>query len=266
MTIKFNAANAKISKLAKYLDDPRRKVYSFDLPAGRSCPSAHLCKARAILDQATGKRSVKDGPFTIFRCYAASDEARFPAVYEGRKNNLETLLNLGSREAMANALHMALPLDAGIVRIHTSGDFFNAEYFAAWVAVARANPHVTFYAYTKELQHMIPANAAVYFGSEGKPQNLRLTASRGGRQDHAIDEYGMPEAVVVYSEEEALGKGLEVDTDDSHAMLQNGSTSFALVIHGTQPKGSEAQAAVTEIRRQARVAKITAEESRKPIA
>ena len=249
MTIRFNNANNKTKKLKKYLPNKRYKVYSFDLPAGRTCPSAHLCKARAILDATTGKRTVKDGPFTVFRCFAASDEARFEGTFNVRRENFETILALGDRGKIADALHDALPLDAGIVRIHVSGDFFNGEYFGAWVEVARRNPKVIFYAYTKELQYLLPTNSLIYFGSTGKPDNLRLTASRGGRHDAWIDEYNLPEAVVVYSHAEADEKGLEIDSDDSHAMQQDGKTSFALLIHGTQPKGSEAGKAVYAIRK-----------------
>ena len=248
MKVKFNKANSKIKKLQRFLNDKRRRVYSLDLPAGRACPSAHLCKARAILDSVTGKRRVQDGPFTVFRCYAASDEARFGATYETRKRNFEALVGLSSKE-MADTLCEALPLDAGIVRVHTSGDFFNAEYFYAWVEVARRHPEVIFYAYTKELKYMVPTNSEVYFGTAGKPANLRLTASRGGRHDDLIDQYDLPEARVVYSKDEANGLGLEIDNDDSHAMLQDGQTSFALLIHGTQPKGSEAGKAVYAIRK-----------------
>lgn len=248
MTLKFNNANAKTGKLKKYL--PRgKKVYSFDLPAGRACPSAHLCKARAVIDPKTGRRKVKDGPATVFRCFAASDEARFKGTYNVRKRNFETLLGLGHAEAMAKALLGALPFNAGIVRIHVSGDFFNSEYFRAWVIVARRRPSVVFYAYTKELQYLFWSLDHAHYGTRGKPSNLRLTASRGGRQDWAIEAYNLPEARVVYSEQEALLYGLEIDYDDSHAMKQDGRTSFALLIHGSQPKGSEAGRAVYAIRK-----------------
>lgn len=248
MTLKFNNANAKTGKLKKYLTTGK-KVYSFDLPAGRACPSAYLCKARAVIDPATGRRKVKDGPATVFRCFAASDEARFKGTYNVRKRNFETLLDLGHAEDMANALLDALPSNAGIVRIHVSGDFFNGEYFRAWVIVARKRPSVVFYAYTKELQYLFWSLDHAHYGTGGKPSNLRLTASRGGRHDWAIDKYGLPEARVVYSEQEASLYGLEIDDDDSHALLQNGRTSFALLIHGTQPKGSEAGRAVYAIRK-----------------
>lgn len=35
------------------------------------------------------------------------------------------------------------------LRIHASGDFFNAEYINAWVRIASENPNVTFWTYTK---------------------------------------------------------------------------------------------------------------------
>ena len=82
------------------------------------------------------------------------------------------------------------------------------------------------------------------------PENLRLTASRGGSQDQYIDSHGLPEARVVYSESEAAELGLEIDSDDSHAVLQDNSApvSFGLLIHGTQPKGSKAGKALYKLK------------------
>ena len=47
---------------------------------------------------------------------------------------------------------------------------------------------------------------------------------------------------MVFSIEEAAALGLELDHDDSHAY--DGTTSFALLVHGTQAAGSSAGAAV----------------------
>ena len=81
------------------------------------------------------------------------------------------------------------------------------------------------------------------------PNNLVLTASRGGRADHLISQHGLREAVVVFSEKEAADKGLEIDSDDSHAARPElRDQSFALLIHGVQPKGSEAAKALREIK------------------
>ena len=49
----------------------------------------------------------------------------------------------------------------------------------------------------------------------------------------------------MYSEEEAADLGLEIDHDDTHAAF--GKKSFALLLHGTQPKGSVAGEALKVI-------------------
>jgi hypothetical protein len=75
-----------------------------------------------------------------------------------------------------------------------------------------------------------------------------LNASKGGKLDNMIDQYNLKYAEVVYSEQEAKEKGLEIDHDDSHAYDFN--HSFALLIHGTQPKGSKAAAAKSLLAKQ----------------
>lgn len=50
----------------------------------------------------------------------------------------------------------------------------------------------------------------------------------------------------MFSQAEADELGLEIDHDDSHAALPG--PSFALLIHGIQPKGSEAGKAVRALR------------------
>ena len=131
---------------------------------------------------------------------------------------------------MTKALLDTVPEKLKVLRIHDSGDFFNKAYFRAWIRVAKSRPNTVFYAYTKSLPYWVDLMGEI-------PPNLRLTASRGGRWDYLIGAHNLPEAVVVESEEQAAELGLEVDTDDSHAYYNRGS--FALVIHGTQPKGRE---------------------------
>ena len=51
-------------------------------------------------------------------------------------------------------------------------------------------------------------------------------------------------AYVVYTEQEAAEyRGLEIDHDDSHCF---GDKPFALLVHGSQPAGSEASAAISQ--------------------
>ena len=125
------------------------------------------------------------------------------------------------------------------MRVHVGGDYFNVKYLQAWIEVAKRNPDKLFYSYSKSLH---------FFKQFALPENLVLTASRGGKYDDMIDLNGWKEALVVYSEQEAIDKGLEIDHDDTHAAF--GKDNFALLIHGTQPKGSIASAALSKLRKQ----------------
>lgn len=233
--LRFAPANAKLSLLEARLGV---NVYSFDLLSGVTCPFARDCHSRAVVS-ADGARSIQDGKQTLFRCFSASQEVAYTNVFLARQANTETIMPLAARSpsAAADALCDAMPDDAGCVRIHVAGDFKLLNYFDAWLEVALRRPDVRFYAYTKSLPFWVKRMDVL-------PANFLLTASRGGKGDCLIDEHGLREARVVFSEDDAMG--LEIDHDDSHAALPG--PSFALLIHGIQPKGSEAGKAVRALR------------------
>lgn len=93
--LKFSKANAKTqalkndSELADYLTG-NRKIYSLDLLSGWSCPHAKDCLSKAVL-QDNGKRKIKDGKHTKFRCFSASQEVQYTNVYNSRKHNFDLL-------------------------------------------------------------------------------------------------------------------------------------------------------------------------------
>lgn len=243
--MKFSPANAKLSalyyvpELSRYTSD-NRKVYSFDLLSGHACPFADKCLSKAVV--VDGKRKIQDGPNTEFRCFSASQEVVFTGVYNSRKANFEALKGRSYGE-MVSLIAGSLPSNAGIVRIHVAGDFFNKAYFRAWLNVAHFNPNILFYAYTKSLPYWVDAMSII-------PENFILTASRGGRADYMIDEYNLREAVVVYSEQEAAELGYEIDHTDEHACRPSiAKQSFALLIHGTGPKGSKHADAIKQLKK-----------------
>ena len=253
MSIKFSKANSKLVKLYKVQElqkwlEGKRKVYSLDLLSGHNCPFANECLSKAV-ERADGSRHIQDGPNTQFRCFSASQEAQYPNVYNPRKANSDTLRNLcDSYDEYTVAQHIndAMPKDLGICRIHVAGDFFRQKYFNAWIIVAKANPDKLFYAYTKSLVYWLRMRDEI-------PSNLVLTASRGGSRDDLIIPHGLREAVVVFSEKEADDKFLGIDEDDSHAAVPEWrEDSFALLIHGTQPKGTEAAEALKVIKAEKR--------------
>ena len=230
--LKFGEPNAKLKKMLKTLS---LKLKTFTLPAGHTCPGANECLSRA--DRITGK--IKDGPNTLFRCFAASGEARSPSLRALVWHNFELLMAALKRggDACADLIHNSLPEKFDIMRVHVGGDYFSVVYLQAWIEVAKRNPEKIFYSYSKSLP---------MFAEFALPENLVLTASRGGKYDDMIDLHGWKEALVVYSEEEAEEKGLEIDHDDTHAAF--GKENFALLIHGTQPKGSAASKALQKIK------------------
>ena len=244
--LKFSKANAKTQalandpELADYLTN-KRKIYSLDLLSGYSCPYAEKCLSKATV-QENGKRKIKDGKYTEFRCFSASQEVQYTNVYNSRKHNFDLLRN-SDYDEMVELIHGSLPKDVGIVRIHVAGDFFNQEYMHAWYAVALNNPNTLFYAYTKSLRFWLSVNEFPIL------HNFVLTASMGGTQDHVTENYGLRKAVVVFSEAEAAELGLEIDHDDSHAAKPTlRDDSFALLIHGTQPAGSDASTALKQLK------------------
>ena len=245
--LKFSKANAKTqalkndSELADYLTD-KRKIYSLDLLSGYSCPYAEKCLSKAV-QLPTGKRKIRDGKKTEFRCFSASQEVQYTNVYNSRKHNFD-LLRKKNHAEMVSLINGSLPENAGIVRIHVAGDFFSLPYMHAWYEVAMLNPNVLFYAYTKSLRFWVG-------GINELPilHNFVLTASYGGTHDHMINEFNLRSAKVVFSEAEAAELGLEIDHDDSHAAKPTlRDDSFALLIHGTQPAGSEASTALKKLK------------------
>ena len=237
--LKFGEPNSKLKKLLKKM---RLILKTFTLPAGWSCPAAQDCLSKA--DRETGK--IQDGPDTEFRCFAASAEATYPSLRNMVWHNFELLkeaLKLDAQAGFENMphtsdlIHKSLPKKFDIMRVHVGGDYFSKKYLQAWIEVAKKNPDKIFYSYSKSLH---------FFKQFALPENLVLTASRGGKYDDLIDLHGWKEALVVYSEQEAEEKGLEIDHDDTHAAF--GEKNFALLIHGTQPAGSAASIALQKIK------------------
>ena len=232
--LKFGEPNSKLKKMLKKLS---LKLKTFTLPAGHSCPAANECLSCA--DKNTGK--IKDGPDTVFRCFAASSEAQYKNTRSMVWRNFDAIRSCkGDDLELADLLQSQLPKAFDIMRVHVGGDFFSQKYFDAWLEVARRMPEKHFYAYTKSLNFWVKRLDEI-------PSNFALTASYGGKYDSMIVEHGLKYAEVVYSEEQADAMQFEIDHDDYHAAF--GKKSFALLIHGTQPKGSMASQALQELKR-----------------
>ncbi len=224
MKLNFAKANAKLARLEKFTG---LKVYSFSLLAGHSCPYAKICHSRAI--DVDGKRHIEDGADTLFRCYAASNEVMYPSVFKAHNENMG-ILKLSTEDA-TKAILDNIPNKAELVRVHPSGDFKTLRYFDAWMNAARELETVLFYAYTKSTPFLVKRRNTI-------PPNFVFTSSIGGHRDDLIKSENLRYAIVVDTEQDAAKLGLPVDHDDTIAALQPWQ-SFALVLHGTQPAGTD---------------------------
>jgi hypothetical protein len=239
--MKFSPANVKIKALAnvpaiaKYLPKGK-KVYSFDILSGHSCPFANECLSK-VVETPEGHR-IQDGSNTEFRCFSASQEVIYTNVRKLRSANFSELKGLTTEE-MCSALTAAMPKNLGVCRIHVAGDFFNQNYFNAWLAIALANPDKLFYAYTKSLPYWVNQIGII-------PENFVLTASRGGRKDDMIEAYGLRSVKVVFHPSDTF---LEIDhTDECAANPETRDQDFALLIHGIQPTGSRGAAGIKRLK------------------
>ena len=244
----FSAANAKTKVLGKILGLNRgEKIYSLDLPAGHSCPGAKDCLARVILNS-SGKRKIKDGPHTKFRCFSASQEVIYPAVYKRRQQNYAALRQTRKSTATRNLILDSLPRNCKVLRYHVSGDFFKYSYLEGAYLAAMERPDILFYGYTKSL-HFLRRLIGKFYLNHNLDKgvllpNFLLTGSRGGKYDDLLTNLHMRTAEVIFSEKET---NLPIDHTDDHAATIGGS--FALLIHGVQPAGTPASKAWSIVKR-----------------
>jgi len=83
-------------------------------------------------------------------CYAKKLERIYPSARARYKTNfadsqLPTFVSTMNTEIKAHKKLQKI----GIMRVHVAGDFYSQKYVDDWMEIARANPNVSFYAYTK---------------------------------------------------------------------------------------------------------------------
>lgn len=159
--VNYLPANSKLNKTSKLTG---LKVYNFGTPAKYS-------KRYKMITCAKFKAC---GP----ECYADQGAYKWPSVSNAYENRLGASLDDGFVDAMNNAISKKRKITH--VRIHDSGDFYNAEYLNKWIAIAHDNKEVIFYAYTKEVA-LLKRYAPIM------PSNMIVIYSFGGKEDHLID-------------------------------------------------------------------------------
>jgi hypothetical protein len=110
------------------------------------------------------------------------------------------------------------------IRIHDSGDFYSPAYFQKWLEIARLNPTVRFYAYTKS--HSFIRGIQL-------PENFDLIYSLGSTKDELINQDTERHSKIFYSVDEMQAHGY---TDSSYFDLlatkwHTANNKIGLIIH-----------------------------------
>lgn len=101
-------------------------IHSFSLPALTTCPGATAA--------------------CITACYARRGHFVWPANSRRYQANLRASRRAGFVRRINHELRDQW---VRVLRVHVAGDFYDAPYVARWYAIARANPQVQFFAYTR---------------------------------------------------------------------------------------------------------------------
>lgn len=157
MTTILSNGNGKLKKTSKLND---AKIYAFDLPAYKTkagkmvCPFADDC---------------------IKYCFAKKGTFRYPVVINKYENNYKLSKQDNFIQLIQNEIDCKKITH---IRIHNSGDFYSPKYLNKWITLARNNPTIIFYGYTKS----IPLFKAL----KTVPVNFVFVYSTGSKVDHLI--------------------------------------------------------------------------------
>lgn len=203
MKISLSDSNSKLVKTSK---GGTYKILTFGIPADtkvdgfNTCPGAKACRAV---------------------CYAKQGFYIMPNVAKAKSDNL----NASRQESFVPNMIAEIKRRRtfNTIRIHDAGDFYSQEYYNKWCDIARALPNHIFYAYTKSL------HLDLY---TGKPENLRIIQSLGGRYDSRVD-LSRSHSRIFSSHEAANNAGYE-DGNATDAPAIEGVVKIGLVYHGNR--------------------------------
>ena len=208
--IKLSDGNTKLKKSG---------IVSFNLIPITHCPLAGSCKAF---------------------CYATVGQQAFASGVKRRAAAFKATLSPTFVQDMHTEIQR-WKKKIKAIRVHDSGDFYSMDYLKAWLQIARLNPAVKFYAYSKSLPFIHRA-----YDQGLVPPNFRLIQSVGGLADSRIRQ-DLPHARIFSTPDELTEAGYAdaSETDDVSAFSD--TLFVGLVVHGARKgKFSGTQSAPNE--------------------
>jgi len=133
------------------------KFLIFSLPSEVTCPGAGQCKEY---------------------CYAKKAERLYPTVLPSRMKNYNSTLSPYFVDNMCTRLEKEHSKGYDMLRLHSSGDFYNQEYLDKWKSLAAKIPDMTISTFSKSM------NLDLY---NNTPDNMIIIQSYGSKHDDKID-------------------------------------------------------------------------------
>jgi|688.fasta_scaffold99646_4 hypothetical protein len=207
----LGTGNSKLNKTAKEFN---AKIFNFSIPAGNdkitgkiTCPFAGECLKLCYAKK--GAYAWSNVQLALHERYTASKETDFV-------ERIDSELIKEQNKKHGKQVY---------VRIHDSGDFYSPTYFAKWLEIARLNPSVRFYAYTK--------SHSFIRGNFNLPENFDLIFSLGSKNDELINQESERHSKIFQSMEEMTAAGY---SDASYLDLNatkwvTGNNKIGLLIH-----------------------------------
>lgn len=199
------------TKLKKTATEFGVKIFNFSIPAGN--------------DKASGKITCPFAGSCLSLCYAKKGMYRFSNVERALSKRYESSKETDFVDRITTELKKVKTDKQIYVRIHDSGDFYSPAYFAKWLEIARLNPAVRFYAYTK--------SHSFIRGNFNLPENFDLIFSLGSKNDELINQETERHSKIFYSMDEMSAAGY---TDASYLDLYatkwfTANNKIGLLIH-----------------------------------
>lgn len=162
------------------------RTASFGLEALKTCPNAGAC---------------------AIGCFALGGNYLFQSVKDAQERRLQSSKQDNFIDEMCNEL---VKLRVGAVRVHDAGDYYEEKYLDKWIEIAKRNPSVIFYSYTKSIDFF---KSDVNTWKKTLPSNMVITFSYGGKRDDLINRETDKHALVFMSLEELLASGYANTSD-----------------------------------------------------
>ena len=194
-------SNAKLKKSSKLNN---ASIYAFDIPAYKTM---------------TGKITCPFAKDCVKYCYAQKGAYTWSPAQNKHNNNYLNTKKDNFIDVIQDEINRKRKITH--IRVHSSGDYYSPKYLDKWLQIARNNPEIIFYSYTKSIPLVNKIDL---------PSNYIMIFSEGSKVDFMIDEKTHRHAKIFNNKEELLASGyIDASGDDLKALTPN--KKVGLIFH-----------------------------------